>query len=127
MTVTKSRWRGPTGKAALLVLAGALIPLPVAASEAGPVHTTPTAAQAVTLHQAVAREAARAAAEAPLASGSLAPESKQHKRADQSNGNGAMNFFKTRPGVIILAVMAAGTGYAVYSANHDKITSPGRK
>jgi len=127
--VTKSRWRGPTGRAALLVLAGALIPLPVAAREGEPAHTTTTAAKAVSLHQAVAREAVRAAAEAPLAPvrASLAPASKPQRRADQSSGNGVTSFLKSRPGMIALTVMAVGTGYAIYSANHDRIVSAGRK
>jgi hypothetical protein len=49
-------------------------------------------------------------------------------RRDQgSSSNGMMSFFKSRPGMIALTVMAVGTGYAIYSASHDKITSPGRK
>lgn len=31
------------------------------------------------------------------------------------------SFFKTRTGVMVLAIMAAGTGYAVYSAKEDRI------
>jgi hypothetical protein len=30
-------------------------------------------------------------------------------------------FFKTRTGLVVLAVMAVGTGYAVYSAKEDRI------
>ena len=128
MTVTKRRWRGPTGRAVLLALAAALIPLPVAASDAGPVHTTATSTKTVSLHQAVVL-AARAAAETPMAAApaSAAPASKPQRRADQSGGNGAMSFFKSGPGLIALTVMAVGTGYAIYSANHDRIVSPGRK
>ncbi|HEX6463810.1 MAG TPA: hypothetical protein VFZ98_05135 [Vicinamibacterales bacterium] len=109
---------------AALALAAALISLPVAASEAGPAHTTAAGAKAVSLHQAVAREAARAAAQAqaPRAQG---PASKQ--RADQTSANGAMHFLRSRPGMIAVAVVAIGTGYAVYSANHDRIVSAGRK
>ena len=32
------------------------------------------------------------------------------------------SFFKTRTGVAVLAVMAVGTGYALYSVKHDRIT-----
>lgn len=118
MTMTKCRWRGPVGRVGLLVLTAALIPLPVAASEAAPAQTTPTAK--TSLHEAVAREAARAA-QTPVAPATAA-------RRDQGNAaRSTMAFFKTRPGMIALTVMAVGTGYAVYSANHDKITSPGRK
>ena len=31
------------------------------------------------------------------------------------------SFFKTRTGVLVLAVMAAGTGYALYSLKEDRI------
>lgn len=119
MTMTKSRWRGPGGRAALLVLAAALIPLPVAASEAAPAHTTPAAT--TSLHQAVAREAARAAAEAPK------PAATTAARADQGSSKGMMGFLKSRPGMIALTVMVVGTGYAIYSAQHDRIKSPGRQ
>ena len=36
-------------------------------------------------------------------------------------------FFKTRTGMLVVGVMAAGTGYAIYSAHHDRIHSPGKQ
>jgi hypothetical protein len=116
VTMTKGRWRGLGGRAGLLVLTAALIPLPVAASEAAPAQTTPTAK--TSLHEAVARAAVKAA-KAPIARTS-------ERRADKAD-KGTAAFFKSGPGIAVLAVMAVGTGYAIYSANHDKITSPGRK
>lgn len=117
--MTKGRWRGPGGRAGLLVLMAALTPLPVAASEAAPAQSTPTV-KTTSLHDAVAREAARAA-QTPMASATTA-------RRDQGNAaKSTMAFFKTGPGMVALTVMAVGTGYAVYSLNHDKVTSPGRK
>lgn len=118
MTMTKCRWRGPGGRVGLLVLTAALIPLPVAASEAAPAQTTSTVK--TSLHEAVAREAVKAA-KAPIARTT-------ERRADKGSADkGTMAFFKTGPGIAVLAVMAVGTGYAIYSANHDKITSAGRK
>jgi hypothetical protein len=35
-------------------------------------------------------------------------------------------FFKTGPGIAVLAVAAVGIGYALYSSSHDRIHSPGR-
>lgn len=104
----------------LLVLTAALIPLPVVASEATPAQTTPTAAVRTSLHQAVAREAARAAVKTPMAAAT-------ERRADQGGSKGTMGFLKSRPGMIAVTVMAIGTGYAIYSAQHDRIKSPGRK
>lgn len=31
------------------------------------------------------------------------------------------SFFKTRTGLLVIAIMAVGTGYAVYSAKEDRI------
>jgi len=33
------------------------------------------------------------------------------------------SFFKSKAGLIVIAVVAAGTGYAIYSASHDRIHS----
>ncbi len=49
-------------------------------------------------------------------------------RAAQSGSTmQSSSFFKTRTGVVIAAVMIAGTGYALYSAQHDRIHSAGKK
>lgn len=36
------------------------------------------------------------------------------------------SFFKTRTGLLVIAVMAVGTGYALYSAKEDRIHSSSR-
>jgi hypothetical protein len=36
------------------------------------------------------------------------------------------SFFKKPIGVIVLAVFAAGTGYTIYSAKHDRVPPQGR-
>ena len=36
-------------------------------------------------------------------------------------------FFKTPAGIAVLAVVGAGAGYAIYSAQHDRIHSAGKK
>ena len=118
MTMTKCRWRGPGGRVGLLVLAAALIPLPVVAADATPAHATP--AVKMSIRQAAAREAARAAVKTPMVAAS-------EWRADQTGSKGTMGFLKSRPGMIAVTVMAVGTGYAIYSVNHDRVKSPGRK
>lgn len=120
VAMTRCRWRG-TGRAGLFVLVTTLIPLTVTAADPAAITKTPTTAT-TSLHQAVAREAARAAVTTPMTADST------KRSADQSNGgSGAMHFLKSRPGMIAVTVMAIGTGYAVYSANHDRIVSAGRK
>lgn len=104
----------------LLVLAAALIPLPVTAADSA--TATPTTNTARTsLHQAITREAARAAVHTPMAA--AAPV----RRENQDSGNGVTHFLKSKPGMIALSVMAIGTGYAIYSVSHDRIKSPGRQ
>jgi len=36
-------------------------------------------------------------------------------------------FFRTPAGIAVLAVLGTGAGYAIYSAQHDRIHSPGKK
>ncbi len=120
MTMTSSRWRGTGGRVGLLVLAATLVPLPVAAADSA--TATPKASTVrASLHQAVALEAARAAVQTPMAPATPT------RRAEQGSGNGMTHFLKSKPGMIAVSVMAIGTGYAIYSANHDRIVSAGRK
>jgi hypothetical protein len=51
------------------------------------------------------------------------------RRSEQSTNPATQSptFFKTRTGVIVAAVTVAGAGYAIYSAQHDRIHSPGKK
>src|SRR6187397_3156240 len=49
-----------------------------------------------------------------------APKTDASKTPPQAGRSSS--FFKTRTGVAVLAVMAVGTGYALYSAKHDRIT-----
>jgi hypothetical protein len=72
--------------------------------------------------QQVARPGIRASAAKVAATARLADSAAQ----GTAEGNAELNhssFFKTPAGVIVLAVVAAGTGYALYSARHDRIHS----
>ena len=116
MTRRSSRWRVPIARAVLLAVTATLFPLPAAARD----KTSAPKAKAtqVSLRQTIAREAART----PLLS------SAGTSRADQSNAQReSSGFFRSKAGAIALAVMVVGGGYAIYSASHDRINSPGRK
>lgn len=115
MTVRLTRWRGMIGRTALLAAAVALIPMPVAASGT---KSAPKAPQ-VSLRQVVAKEAAHTPLRTSTASTAKREQDNQTK---QSPG-----FFRTPAGMAALAVMAIGTGYAIYSTQHDRIHSPGKK
>jgi hypothetical protein len=107
-------WRGFLPRAGLFAVILALLPLPVAA-EHGTAQAK-TSNISVSMERIVSRDIGRA----PVAS------SRRPARQAQAAGN-ASGFFKSKPGIIALVVMAAGTGYALYSASHDRIHSPGKQ
>ena len=102
-------WAKPI--AGLLVLTlGLVTAAPAVAAEPEPAP----APQPLTLVAAAsARVAAMPIAEATVAQ--AAPAAQKSPGADTSS----KSFWKTTPGVLALAVMAAGTGYMVYSAVKD--------
>jgi hypothetical protein len=40
---------------------------------------------------------------------------------------GSSSFFKKPAGIAVLAALAAGVGYALYSTQHDRVTSPAKQ
>jgi len=102
-------------RAASLVVITALMPLPAAASD-----TATTQAPTPTVKASMERIVARDLAATPAPK--VAREDRQGSSASSRPG-----FFKSGPGMIALVVMAAGTGYALYSTSHDRIHSPGKK
>lgn len=55
----------------------------------------------------------------------LRPEFRRFHTQDVTDADARL-FFKTKTGVIALMAIAVGTGYALYSAQHDRVNSPGR-
>ena len=122
MTVRLTHWRGTLRRAAFVALVAALPPLPLAAAGEQTASTSSAAVKPKTIQAAVNAAAAREATVAP------APRAKTAKRANQSSTDKqSTSFFRSGPGAIALAVMAVGAGYAIYSASHDRITSPAKK
>lgn len=101
----------------MLALALALIPLPAAASEPAPSKPAAPATKAKTSQVSLKESVARAAAHTRLA-----PTAR--RAAQDSAGKDSPAFFKTKGGAVALAVMVLGVGYAIYSTQHDRITSP---
>ena len=94
----------------------ALIPLPAAAGDTA-TNAPPTPTIKASMEKLVVRDVA------------ATPVRKAIVRKDSQAGAAGSSpaFFKTGPGIVALAVMAAGTGYALYSASHDRIHSPGKQ
>jgi hypothetical protein len=116
VTVRLSTWRGALPRAVLLAVAVTLVPLPALAGDTGQ-------AAPQTLKASVAKIVAREAAASTLARTAQAP---QGRTADKSE-LGSASFFKKPAGMICLAVVGAGTAYALYSASHDRIHSVARQ
>lgn len=51
----------------------------------------------------------------------------RRSRQSQDPATQSPRFFRTRAGILVVAVMAAGVGYALYSTRHDRIHSPGKQ
>jgi hypothetical protein len=101
----------------MLAIAVTLVPLPALAADR--TAAAPSAAQP--LRTSIVKHAAREVlASAPKRGERAAQAGAQ--RAPQSSG-----FFRSPAGIACLAVLAAGTGYAVYSASHDRIHSVARE
>jgi hypothetical protein len=97
-----------------LVAITSLIPLPAFAGDA------PTG-KPMTIKASAAQIVARDVAASPAR-----PARVREERQGTTSTN-STPFFKTTPAIIALSVMAVGTGYALYSAQHDRIHSAGKK
>jgi hypothetical protein len=70
---------------------------------------------------------------AERAAKALAPTMKAEPRAARAqttsgaDTRGGWAFFKSPAGAVILATLGAGVGYALYSTQHDRIHSAGKK
>jgi hypothetical protein len=112
----RTMWRGRTARALALAVITAFIPLPAAASD-----TATNTQEAPKIKASMEKIVAHAVASTPARKVVVRKDS-QAGAAGTSPG-----FFKTGPGIVALAVMAAGTGYALYSTSHDRIHSPGKQ
>jgi hypothetical protein len=116
VTVRIASWRDMLLRAAVFVVIITFVPLAAAAADGGIQKKAPT-----TIKVSMERMVARDIAGAPRSS-TVARRARQGQGAATSSG-----FFKTGPGMVAIVVMAAGTGYALYSATHDRIHSAGKK
>lgn len=114
MRVTLAERSGALMRVVLLAVIVALVPWPAAAGDGASTAKHPAAKQQ-SLRTAVAREASRV----PLA--------RSTTRRDDQGSTTMSSFVHSRPGQIALVVMAIGGGYAIYSTQHDRIKSPGKK
>jgi len=107
-----SVWRWRLARCVALAVIIALCPLPALAGDQDqPAGKTP----------GIRASAAAIATRQPLeASPSAAAQG-------QSNPGKPASFFKSPAGVVVIAMLAAGAGYAIYSTQNDRITSPAKQ
>jgi hypothetical protein len=118
-----------------LALCVALVPLPAVASESatGPQNTVAAAgsqrSDAPTLRAAIERVDSRKLSGVTVNRTTIERSRTAARRSDQSQtaGTDSASFFKSGPGIAVIAAVAAGVGYALYSTSHDRIHSPGRQ
>ncbi len=105
-------WRRPVARVLMLALAFGSAPI---VCLAGPPPGPPSSSSqfAASIDKAVQHEAGQLAKASPAAAA-------QQSAASPSSGG----FFKSKAGMITIALMAAGTGYALYSTSHDRVKSP---
>ena len=119
MTVRLSRSPARFRRVAMLAIAVTLVPLPLLAAD----RATPPAA-----HSIKASIAKHAAQDVLVSAPARADRKTTAARAQASTTNPQSGgFFRSPAGIACLAVLAAGTGFAVYSARHDRIHSVARQ
>ncbi len=100
------QWR-PLGRVVALTLILTAVPLPALAGDSAKAVPVPG------LQASIAKAAA---------SGSAVLEQSKPAAPDRAK-LASRSFFKTPAGIATIIVVALGTGYAVYSARHDRIHS----
>ncbi len=113
MRVTGARWCARLIRVVWLVAVTTFLSAPALAGDTG------SGKRSSGIRESAAQFVARAVSTEPP------PGRVRHSQASASTGS--TSFFKSRPGMIVLAAVAAGTGYAIYSTQHDRIHSPGKK
>jgi hypothetical protein len=133
-------WRWRSKQVLALVAIISLVPLPVLAGEGNP-PTPATQTLSATAAKVVAREVLKSASDGMGAARSGAPELRSTAyfsggapkaavvRAEQEGApvTRSAAFFKTPAGMAVVAVLAVGVGYALYSTQHDRVHSAGKK
>jgi len=103
----------------MLAIAVTLVPLPALAAD----RTAAAPPPAQPLRSSIAKHAAREVlVSSPKRAAKSSAQTSAQRSTPQSSG-----FFRSPAGIACLAVVAAGTGYALYSVSHDRIHSVARE
>lgn len=109
------RWRWRQAQLVALALIIALAPLPALAGAPSQPSKAPGIRASVAKLGAIERLAAPR------------PATMRSQQAGNTDDLRSASFFKRPIGIVLLVTMAVGTGYAIYSTQHDRVSSPGKK
>jgi hypothetical protein len=110
LQVRTSQW---VSRVLVIALMLAATPLPTLAGEP-PAPAPPRPSLTVLVQQAAAVTA-------------IKPVRAQAATGVDRSALGSPSFFKKPAGIAVLAALAAGAGYALYSTQHDRVTSPAKQ
>jgi hypothetical protein len=105
-------------RAAILAIALTLVPLPLFAADPAAASPTQPLKTSISMH---------AKRDVLVTTAKQSASNTQSAKRAQTNDPHQPGFFRSPAGIACLAVIAAGTGYALYSASHDRIHSVARQ
>jgi hypothetical protein len=108
-------WRRTVARLLVLALAVGTAPVNCLASEPGnPPPSAPTLSASI--QKAVQQESGKVA--------KVSPRAARQAGASAPADTPSEGFFRSKAGIITIALLAAGTGYALYSTSNDRVRSP---
>jgi hypothetical protein len=105
-------WRRRVARVLVLALAFGTVPI-VCLAGPPPGPSSPASPIAASADKAVQHDV-----------GQIAKASPNVARQSTANAQASGGFFKSKAGVITIVLLAAGTGFALYSTSHDRVKSP---
>lgn len=108
-------WRRPVARVLVLALILGVVPMYCFAGEPPKAPSASPSALSASIDRAVRSEAANI--------GKVAPRALQQTGTTAVTRSSPGGFFKTKAGIVSMVLLAAGTGFAIYSVSHDRVSS----
>lgn len=108
-------WRRPVARVLVLALILGVVPMYCFAGEPPKAPSASPSTLSASIDRAVRSEAANI--------GKVAPRALQQTGTTAVTRSSPGGFFKTKAGIVSMVLLAAGTGFAIYSVSHDRVSS----
>lgn len=109
-------WRRPVARVLVLALILGVVPMDCFAGDPPKAPSASPSTLSASIDRAVRSEVANI--------GKVAPRVLKQAGASATASQSSPSFFKTKAGIVSMVLLAAGTGFAVYSVSHDRVSSP---